>query len=410
MLVVRVCAVLALLNLADGMVSTVASAYVGSLGYRLADIGLIVSLYSIASLASRLPSARLADGTRANTWMFGACLVFTATLGLYTLATQPAALWAVRILHGLSFGAATTLNMATFLAVSTPRNRNMATALFTASWSGGYSVGNLVSGVLADNYGYSAAFMVAAVFPLLAIVAHPRVQPVPVPVADATRARAPWRTLLRADVRAVPLLAFSVNFLNSLLATLFPLYVLAIGQTLSVAGTARALQSLTNTLVRPLSGSVMQRVGPLQLGAAGVALTALAVVLMPFSTAPIVLLGLFVVVGAGRAVGVVANATSTLDLAERRLLKRGTASALMTAGGDAGSVVAPLLAGATAAVINLGPAMQVLGIGIALLGIPALLAGNYSSIRSKPSSPAAHETARAGAVRSVDVLGSSRKR
>ena len=407
--VVRVCAVLALLNLSDGMVSTLASAYVRSLGYPLSAIGLIVALYSVASLASRLPSARLADSQSANQWLLGACLVFTVSLALYPFARDPLALWAVRILHGLSFGAATTLNMATFLAVCTSDNRRTATALFTASWSGGYSVGNFAAGVLADNYGYSAVFVLAAVCPVLAMLAHPRVQPAPVSMSNTVRTQlAPWKVLLRADVRAVPLLAFSVYFLNSLLATLFPLYVLAIGQTLSLAGTARALQSLTNTVIRPISAPFMQRVGALKLGAAGVALTALAVVLMPFSTAPVVLLALFLVVGTGRAVGIVANATGTLDLSERGVLKRGTASALMTAGGDAGSIIAPLLAGATAAAIAIGPAMQVLAIAIGILGVAAVLAGNYAS--TIPSRPAAHETARPGAARSPGVLGSWRKR
>jgi MFS family permease len=406
-LVVRVCAVLALLNIADGMVSTLASAYVGSLGYPLGQLGLIVALYSVASLASRFPSARLADSKAANRWLIGACLAFTVSLALYPLAHEPIALWSVRILHGLTFGAATTLNMATFLAVCTSQNRRFATALFTASWSGGYSVGNFAAGFLADGYGFGVAFLIAAVCPLLAIAAHPHVQPAPMPTAPKVQ-RAPWKVLLRADVRAVPLLAFCVYFLNSLLATLFPLYVLAIGETLALAGTARALQSLANTVVRPISAPFMQRVGSFELGAAGVALTAIAVVALPFSTAPLVLLGLFVVVGIGRAVGIVANATGTLDLSERGVLKRGTASALMTGGGDAGSVIAPLLAGATAAAIDLGPAMQVLAIGIGVIGVAAVLAGGHSS--TNPSSPAAHETARAAAVRSPGVLGSWRKR
>ena len=112
----------------------------------------------------------------------------------------------------------------------------------TASWSGGYSVGNFAAGFLADSYGFGVAFWVAAVFPLLAIVAHPHVQPPPVPMTAATRTqRAPLRLMLRADVRAVPLLAFSIYFVNSLLATLFPLYVLAIGETLALAGTAAGL-------------------------------------------------------------------------------------------------------------------------------------------------------------------------
>jgi MFS family permease len=270
-----------------------------------------------------------------------------------------------------------------FLAVSSRKgqNRARATALFTASWSGGYSIGNFASGVLADNLGFGPAFLVAAICPLAALLATPRIT-ANLPIAHAPNEPKTWRVLLHADVRAVPLLAFSVNFLNNLLTTLFPLYVLAIGQTLSVAGTARALQSVTNTLVRPVSGSVVQKMGPLQLGSAGVALTAVAIAIVPLSTTPVVLLVLFVFVGIGRAVGVVANATGTVDLAERGVLKRGTASALMTAGGDLGSVVAPLLAGSTAAAIGLGPALQVLAIGAAIVGITAMLtAGSRRAIR-----------------------------
>src|SRR5260370_32440960 len=126
------------------MVSTLASPYVGSLGYPLSDIGVLVSLYSIASLVSRLPAARLADGPRAHQWLLGSCVVFALSLALYPIALEPWALWSVRLLHGLSYGIATTLNLATFLVVSTrdTANRGRATALFTASWSGGYSLGN----------------------------------------------------------------------------------------------------------------------------------------------------------------------------------------------------------------------------------------------------------------------------
>jgi MFS family permease len=367
------------------MVSTLASAYVGSLGYPLGGIGLIVALYSIASLASRLPSAKLAESNNAHGYLIAACAAFAATLALYPLAQQTWQLWAVRFLHGLSYGVATTLNMATFLAVCTPTNRRTATALFTASWSGGYSIGNFASGVLADTYGFGAAFLSSAICPVLALAITPNVKP-----AHVSRADTPprwWRVMLNSEVRAVPLLAFSVYFLNSLLTTLFPLYILAVGLTLSLAGTARALQSLTNTLVRPISGPLLQRVGALPLGTAGVVLTALAIVAIPLTTVPWVLLALFVVVGTGRAVGVVANATGTLDLADRGILKRGTASALMTAGGDAGSVVAPLLAGATAAVIDLGPAMQVLAVTIAVLSVAAALAGGPRHRDSSQSAP-----------------------
>lgn len=115
-------------------------------------------------------------------------------------------------------------------------------------------------------------------------------------------------------------------------------------------------------------------------------MTALAIVAVPLSRAPFVLLVLFVVVGVGRAVGVMANATGTVDLAEHGILKRGTASALMTAGGDFGSVAAPLLAGATAAMIGLGAALQVLAVGVAVVGIAALLSAARKTVSASSAS------------------------
>jgi hypothetical protein len=53
----------------------------------------------------------------------------------------------------------------------------------------------------------------------------------------------------------------------------------------------------------------------------------------------------------------------------------------MTAGGDFGSVVAPLLAGSTAAAIGLGPALQALAIGAAIVGILFMLAGSATRKR-----------------------------
>jgi MFS family permease len=377
--VFRVNIVLLLLNAADGLVATLASAYLVSLGYPLADIGLLVSLYAVACLVARLPSARLAEGPHARRWLLAACAVFAATLALYPVAVEPWAVWSVRLLHGLSFGAATTLNFASFMSLSAARNRARATAVYTSSWAGGYSIGNLASGLLADHFGFGVAFVSSAICPMVALLLTPRSATRSQSLAGPVVGPSSWRLLFRADVRAIALLAFTTTFLNQLLTTLFPLYVLGIGQTLSLAGTARALQSVTNTVVRPLSGLVVRRLGPLGLGLAGVALTTAAIASVPLSTIPVVLLCIFVVVGAGRAVGVLANTYSTVELSERGVLTRGVAAALMSAGGDVGAIAAPILAGVTAAHIGVGPALQVLSIGAAILGTLVLLSGAHKS-------------------------------
>jgi MFS family permease len=105
-----------------------------------------------------------------------------------------------------------------------------------------------------------------------------------------------------------------------------------------------------------------------------VALTAAAIVGVPLTTAPLVWFALFILVGAGRAVGVLANAFSTVELSERGVVKRGTASALMSAGGDLGSIAAPILAGIVGAQIGIGPALQVLAVVAAIVGTVVVFA------------------------------------
>src|ERR687885_560291 len=96
-----------LLNAADAAVSTIAPAFLQSLGYPVAQIGLLVAAYSMASLVSRLPAGRLADGRQARTWFVLSCGGFGVALALYPLAIEAWAFWAVRVLHGLSFGGGT---------------------------------------------------------------------------------------------------------------------------------------------------------------------------------------------------------------------------------------------------------------------------------------------------------------
>ncbi len=371
----RVYLALLLLTSADGLVSTIASPFLQSLGYPLADIGVLVSAYAIASLASRLPAGRLAEGRHPHAWLVVAGLAYAAALALYPMAVVAWAFWSVRVLHGLAFGTATTLNFAVFLGVSTGTNRARATAFYTASMAAGYATGNFASGFLADHFGYGVAFTVAALAPLGALLVSKPAATISAPLATTGPVPSAWRTLLHPEVRAVPILAFSVNFVNQTLSTLFPLYVLSIGQTLSVAGTARGLQSLSNVIVRPFGGLVVRRLGPVALGSVGAGLAGSAFALVPLTTAPPLLLTLFAVAGVGRAGGVLANAMSTVELSERGVLKRGTASALITAGGDAGAIAAPIVAGAVAGRIGLGPALTLLPLVGGLLGIAGLLAG-----------------------------------
>lgn len=369
-----------LLTAADGLSSTLAPAYLQALGFPYAEIGVLVAVYAVTSFVSRAPAGRLAESAHAGRWFALACGVFALALVLYPLATTTPLVLGVRALNGLGFGAAQTLNFAAFLALSGRAGRARATALYTASMSLGYAVGNFSSGALADGLGAGTAFVIGAVAPIGALAAARTAGPARV----STSLPAPsvgWRSLLRADVLAMAALAFSLNSQVLVLSTLFPLYALAIGQTLSVAGIARGLNSLSNALVRPFGGPLINRLGMVALGCLGVALMGGASAALALTTTPVVLFILFILGGVGRAGGVLANAMSAVDLSERRVLNRGAASAVITGGGDLGSIAGPLVGGLAAGQLGVGPALSVVSIAAGVVGLVALAVGRLSEER-----------------------------
>jgi MFS family permease len=390
-----------LLNWPNGTLTTITPPFLGSLGFGLADIGFLVAPFAVASLASRIPAGRIADGRQARGWFIGACSLFAVSLALYLVARETWSLLLVRLLSGLASGATTTLNFAAFLGASTGRERAKATAFFTAAMSAGYAFGNFASGILADQFGYGMAFMVAAVCPLLAMFVAPRAE-----LASGLGASKPQKTgglstvLGRADVRAIPLFSLSVSFVHQTLATLFPLYILAMGQTLALVGTARSLQSLSNTVVRPFGEPLLRAFGLFGLACLGLAINAMAVASVPLIAAPLALFVAFVIIGACRGCAMVANTLSTAELSARGVLNRGTASSLISMGMDAGAILAPMVAGITAAQIGIGPALQVLPLGAALLGIGAMFQARHSLARGRraaaPAPPAQRTQGDAG--------------
>lgn len=384
--VVRVYLVLLLLNTADGTLSTLAAAYARSLGFPLSTVGVVVGAFAVGAFLSRWPAGRLADGRAAHNWQRLAMLAFAGSLLLYPLMNDATLFALLRGVQGVAIGISTTLNLAAFFAHSAGSARARSTSIYTAFMSGGYALGNFASGALADRFGYSAAFAVAAVCPLAAILlVRPGASEPPRTAAPSTGA---WRLLLgNAQVRSIPLLALAVGMLHQTLTTLFPLYVLSAGLSLTVAGTGRGLQSLTNSFVRPFGGLMVRRFSVLALGTFGVGATALVMAVLPLLFTPILLYVAMVLIGLTRACAVFSNTMNTSDVAEQGLLKRGTASALLSAGNDVASIAAPVVAGWTAGSLGIGPALQVLPLFWGTLGVAALLVGRTQRQHALPVQP-----------------------
>jgi MFS family permease len=375
--------VVGLLNTSEGMVTMLVPLYMDRLGFAPTAVGLLVSVYAVASLISRLPAGALYRGHRARRLQYASLLAVIGTSLLYPLATTAGELMVVRALHGLAYGLATTVNLALFIDLLPPEaSRHHALGYFTAALSFGFTIGQAISGFAAEWYGFAWAFVLAALPPLLAMAwvdappgarRSPRAALAPAagPPTGWTRLRTPLHALASPGVLPMALLGFFLAFFLNVSSTFMPLFALAIGLGLAEIGVVRSLHSVANSITRPFSGTFIQRIGHARIAAGTLTLNALLLFLLPSFTTIVALGALMVVVGFVRGFGMVANAISVAQDVDEAHVSRGVASGIYYASRDLGGIVGPIVGGAIAGIVGIEAMFRI----VPPLGLLAYFAG-----------------------------------
>jgi MFS family permease len=354
-----------LINAGDGVANTLVPLYLDARGYAVEAIGLIVAVYGITSLVSRLPSGMLYRRRRARRLMYAALALQALSTALY--AVPGPVLWfgIVRAFQGFAVGMSTTVNMALFMDLLAPgENRHRHLAGYASALSAGYTVGGLGGGLLGYWLDYGPAFLCAAMFPLFAalcITSPPRAALSAIaarparpagPRSARARLQSAWAALSHPEVAAVSLVAFFLGVFHFLGQTFVPLYAQNIGLNLAEIGIIRGAHSLTNTLARPFCGELTRWVGYRRVAVVGMVALTVSLALTPFQGGLIGLTAVFVLIGLVRAAVLVANTVSVADVQESTV-SRGVAVGIYNAARDLGSVVGPILGGFIAAVVGL---------------------------------------------------------
>ena len=346
--------VVALLNASEGMITMLVPPYMDSQGFTPTAIGLLVSAYGVACLASRLPAGVLYRGERARA-LLGSALIAVAIISVvYPLATATWSLLLVRAMHGLAYGLATTINLALFIDLLPPNAaRHHAMGYFMAALGCGFTLGQAIGGFAADWYGYGWAFALAAVPPLLALLlvdAPPATATRPAPRRPAATGvrtrlrdgahglRGGLRALAAPGIASIALLGFFLAFFLNLASTFMPLFALAIGLGLAEIGLLRSAHSVCNSITRPFSGSFINRVGHTRIGAGSLAFNAVALTLLPTMTTMLSLTVLMVAIGLVRGIAMVANTVGLAADVDETQVSRGLATGIYYASRDLGGI------------------------------------------------------------------------
>jgi predicted MFS family arabinose efflux permease len=356
--------------------STVIPPYLDHMRIPVALIGSLISLGPIFALMARLPVGMLYNRSHARWLVSAAMLVMGLTNYCYSFATGSWSFALVHCLNGFAYSAVTTLYMAFYVdSLSPEENRNHAMGYYVGCLAVGYSTGNFLGGWIADHWGYSWTFQLGA---LLSFVAVALLWFLHGPSGDGAvqgkakeaaklSLRESGRALLEPELATVVLVALFLNLLHQMGGVFISLYGLGVGMTLTQIGVIRAAYAGCNTVTRPISGHVVNKVGHKGLSYFGLPLQALILMLVPLFTGFGAIIAVYVASGFMRAIVLVANAVGLVQDVPETKVRRGLASGVYNAAGDLGNILGPSIGGFIAHATGIASVFVIGSIGSTML-------------------------------------------
>lgn len=365
------------------------SLHLAHIGFSLAEIGVVVGVFSLSMGLVELQAGVIAAAVGRRRQLLGAFAVNALCLGAAAIGNARALVAAALAAIGAARGVMVPPLHATVADSSTPEDRGRAFAIFWLCTAFAAIAGPAIGGFAAARAGERAPFVVAALFSLAAIPLLAR-WPMPGP----TPGRASFRDFIAfvstpsvARLGVVILLCYSVG---GIWTTFLPLYASRQGVSVLYIGWIFALQGGMYAAMQVPTGRLVTRdQGKALLFAAiaGTAGTALAVPIL--HTVPLLLV-------AGAVYG---TAWGMMPVTFAMLMTRGVAADQYTAAMsvynsaiDLGLFAGPLLgaaAGAAAGRLAAGPQAAQAG-GVAapfLVALPLGLAALSIGLRVSPREP-----------------------
>jgi predicted MFS family arabinose efflux permease len=338
-----------LLAFSQHTVNTLISTYAAFLGAGAVLVGTISGLYFAVAFAARPisgPAITVLDRRKLLLWIFAAGVV---TNLVYACARSVPIFILARVLHGLQFAFVGSLNL-TIASDSVPKERlgsaigmfGIGSALSTALGPGlGVLVRDWATGRWDEAAGYTALFLMAALFMLLAIIPC-ALMPKPEKRTDMRNA---WKYWYRNIVSKETVLPAVLMCLNSISSMTYTTYMVPFGAARGISSIALffTVYAVVMLAGRPLFGKLSDRVSLDKVLIPGLFLFAVSFVMVARSRTLPALLAAAVVAALGM------SATNpliqTLCIRSVEPHRRGVASNTEYFGMDLGFFLGPFLGG-----------------------------------------------------------------
>jgi MFS family permease len=338
--------------------------YAQQIGGSKHDVGLVMGAFAIGLLSSRSWVGNLADYRgRKIVLLIGMASVAIAPFG-YLFATSIPLLMVIRSFHGISVAAFAMAYAALVTDIAPPEHRGEIIGYMSLVNPIGVALGPAIGGLLQENVGYGAAFLLAGGLGALGLlctgkVEEPSRRKFPTPQSANSSAQPFWQLILSPRIRVPAIVLLLIGIVFGTLSTFAPLFIKASEIDLNV-GFFYAAAAIASFVIRLLIGQASDRYGRGLFITISLSLYTLAMLILCTTQTPQMFLLAATVEGMGS--GILIPMTIALMSDRSKSDERGRVLSLCMTGFDLGIAVA-------------GPLLGLLAEPIGFQGIFALSAG-----------------------------------
>ena len=353
-------------TLGIGIVMPLLPLYISEMGASGVWLGVIVSSYAISNAIFVPVAGRLSDIKGRKIFLTTGLFAYSLISLAYIYAPNVYLLALVRFIHGIA-GAMTIPVAIAYLGDLSPQNEEGRWMGFAnAAFFSGFGFGPLMGGLVTENFGMNTAFMVMAGLNMLSflivLLFLPKVQ---------ERIQREEFKLSYREMSASNLLRglFAIRIAEALgrggMFTFLPIFGVSIGLSISLVGVLISVNTLSITLISPISGLVADRLNRKTLTYMG--MTAFGLLILVLPSADSFWQILLLLLGQGLITSVFVASSNALVVEEGRKFGMGSTMSILFLGMGIGMGFGPIIAGWIEGIMNLNAVFYYGGI-ICIIG------------------------------------------
>ena len=241
-----------------GIIAPVLPLYAKSLGANSVAIGLIIGSFSFSRIWGMLVSGELAERMDRKKLLLSGLLVYAAASVAYTFAFSTKVLIFIRIWHGIGSAMVVPITMAIAADIAPKGEEGAIFGSLQAALFLGVGCGPLLSGFLADTFGFYAPFFAMTALTLLALflvlALFPASPPRSVAAVDSGALKAFKCIVSDPEMLVVFIFQFSSAMCRGVLVMVIPLFASQFDLSLSSIGVIVSLNSISTGILQNIYG------------------------------------------------------------------------------------------------------------------------------------------------------------